>query len=138
MSGPGVIVQGGCTGLARLGLGITTFTSMSLHLYTNNYTPTTTDTLSNYTELTGVGYTALTYTAGTWSVVGSGGIATCTYPAHTFTLTGAATVYGYYMELVLASGSTLFGAELFTGGPFVIPSGGGTITITTDWTLQNA
>jgi hypothetical protein len=137
MAGGGVIVQGGCASLARLGLGITSFTSMSLRLYTNNYTPTVTDTLSNYTELSGVGYSAFTYTPGTWSVTGSGGVATASYPAHTFALTGAATVYGYFMELVLASGSTLFGAELFSSGPFVIPSGGGSITITTNWTLQN-
>jgi len=43
-------------------------------------------------------------------------------------------VYGYYVTD--NSSLILLWAELFTGGPFVVPSAGGTIQVTPGFTLQ--
>ena len=53
---------------------------------------------------------------------------TFTYPQQTFTLTGALTAYGYFV--VGTTSGILYWSEVFTGGPYVIPSGGGTIQVT--------
>jgi hypothetical protein len=98
------------------------------HLYSNNHTPAAADSLSNYTELAGGGYSAQTATGSGWSTAPVGGIETATAPDLTFSLTSSFTVYGYF---VTDSGGThLLWAELFTGGPITFASLGGTLTLT--------
>jgi hypothetical protein len=122
-----------------LALGIitnqTTQGNLKLHLFKNNYTPVETSTYSSFTESTATGYSAKTLTGATWSIsTDGGGTTTATYPAQTFTYTATETIYGYY---VTDNGNTtcLF-AERFSDGPYVIPSGGGSVTITLDWTAD--
>jgi hypothetical protein len=107
---------------------------VKLHLYTNNHTPTSSDTTANYTESSGAGYAAITLTGSSWVIAGPTP-ATASYPQQTFTYTGAEpTIYGYYVTN--NAGTTLEWAELFTDGPYAIPSGGGSVKITPKISLQ--
>ena len=110
-------------------------TNVKLHLYTNNHTPAEGDVLGSYTESTAAGYAAAVLTGASWTITaGSSAGAVASYPQVTFTYTAAETVYGYYVTD--NSSLILLWAELFTGGPFVVPSAGGTIQVTPGFTLQ--
>jgi hypothetical protein len=103
--------------------------ALKLHLYTNNYTPQLSDTLSSYTECTTTGYSAITLTATNWSASTVSGVTTATYtssPMPTFTLSAAVTVYGYYVTD--SGGTNLILAELFAV-PYAFSSSGGSIVI---------
>lgn len=101
---------------------------LKLHLYSNNYTPVEGSLLANFTECNAAGYAAITLTGASWTVATTTGTTEATYAQQTFTFTAAQTVYGYY---ITDSGSTiLVWAELFTGAPFNIPSGGGSVKVT--------
>jgi len=105
-----------------------------LHLYTNNITPSSSDTLGTYSESSGAGYAAITLTGSSWVIAGPTP-ATAAYPQQTFTYTGAEpTIYGYYVS---NNGITVLEwAEKFTDGPYAIPSGGGSVKITPKISLQ--
>ena len=94
---------------------------------TKNTTPAETDTAASYTEYTATGYSAITLTAGSWST-SEGAPSSTSYAQQTFTMTGAGDAYGYYMTR--NTGGRIALAERFTGAPFSIPSGGGTIKVT--------
>ncbi|WP_425399642.1 hypothetical protein [Aeoliella sp.] len=93
-----------------------------LRLYYNDYTPLETSVYADFAELNTDGYAPITLTGGAW-VVGSG---TATYSAQTFTMTDAVDAFGYYVT----TGTTCLWAERFSGAPFPIPDGGGTISVT--------
>jgi hypothetical protein len=100
-----------------------------LHLYTNNKTPAEGDVVGDYTESTGAGYGAITLTGTTWGVSTTAGTTTASYAQQTFTYTGAdPNIYGYYVTNT--AGTTLLWAEIFSDGPYSIPSGGGSVKIT--------
>lgn len=108
--------------------------NVNLHLYTNNYTPTSSDTVASYTESTGAGYALITLTGSSWVIAGPTP-ATASYPQVTFTYTGAEPVlYGYYVTN--NANTILEWAERFTDGPYSIPSGGGSVKITPKISLQ--
>lgn len=79
--------------------------------FTNNITPSETDTAATYTEAAGGGYAALALTGANWTVTG-GAPSAASYAQQTTTFTGAltgnATIYGYFVtratsgDLVLA------------------------------------
>lgn len=106
--------------------------NLKIKLFTNNVTPDKSYVASSLTECTATGYAAVTTASGSFTVTeGTGNGSTATtiaYPAQTFTLTAAATCYGYF--LVGATSGKLYWAEVFSGGPYTIPSGGGTISVT--------
>jgi hypothetical protein len=107
--------------------------NLYLGLFSNNVTPDKSYTLSSLTECTGSGYAAITpLAAASWTVTEGTGAGTtpttCAYPQQTFTLTGALTAYGYFLKGVTSG--KLYGAELFSSGPYVTPAGGGTIEVT--------
>lgn len=81
-------------------------------LFTNNITPSETDTTATYTEASGGGYAPITLTGNSWTV--SSGSAS--YPQQTWTFTGAlngsASIYGYYVTR--ASTGDLVYAETFS------------------------
>jgi len=91
-----------------------------LHLFTNNHTPAKADTVSSYTECGASGYSAITLSSGSWTYTTQGDEAD--YATQTFSLTSSATVYGYYVTDT--AGTTLIFAELFSNGPYNIPSSG--------------
>ena len=100
-----------------------------LKLFSNNVTPGEATVLGDLTEVSGSGYTDKSLTGANWTVATDGSNnTTASYAKQSFALTGAATVYGYYVTT--ADGNTLIWLERFTDGPYSVPSGGGTIEVT--------
>lgn len=98
--------------------------NFTLHLYTNNYAPTTNDLISNYTECTLTGYSAPVLASNTWAI--SNAIATYSGGVTLTFTTGNQTIYGYY--ITGTSSGILYWAELFQT-PLTIPSGGGSVEV---------
>lgn len=107
--------------------------NLVLKLYSNDVTPGEADTEATYTECAIAGYAAETLTAASW-VVTPGAPTAAAYPEVTFTLTGAGSVYGYY--LVQAVSGKLVWAERGAGAPYVFGAGGGTFKVTPQLTLD--
>ncbi len=101
--------------------------NLVLKLYSNNITPSDTDTAGTYTECTFTGYSAITLTGASWGSASAGSIA---YAQQTFTCSGAGSenVYGYYV--VQASSGTLLYSERGTGVPFTITTVGDNVKVT--------
>jgi hypothetical protein len=93
-----------------------------LKLFTNDYTPTESDTTSDYTEASVTGYSDLTLTIGAWNIATIGATSWATYAEQTFNLSGAVTVYGYHVTDL--SGATLIWAERATSAFAFTASGG--------------
>jgi len=91
----------------------------TLKLYSNNVTPSESDTAATYTEATFTGYAAKTLTssqsAATWAVpTTSAGTTSSTYgggTAQSWSPTSSQTIYGYF--IVGATTGILWWAELF-------------------------
>lgn len=105
----------------------TAVTALVLRLFSNNITPAETDVASTYTEYAATGYAAITLTPASWTTT-EGAPSNTAYAQQTFTMTGAGDAYGYYMTR--STGGRIALAERFTGAPFSIPGGGGTIKVT--------
>lgn len=105
----------------------TAVTALILRLFSNNITPAETDVASTYTEYAAPGYAAITLTPASWTTT-EGAPSNTAYAQQTFTMTGAGDAYGYYMTRT--TGGRIALAERFTGAPFSIPGGGGTIKVT--------
>jgi len=101
---------------------------VKLKLYSNNYTPVEGSAIASFTECTASGYAAKTLAGATWTITTSAGTTQAVYAEQTFTFTAAQTVYGYFVTDTAGTG--LLWAELFTGAPFNIPSGGGSVKVT--------
>jgi hypothetical protein len=118
--------------MLSLVLNKTSVENLTLKLYSNNITPDKSQTAASFTECSGSGYASIALTPASWTVTaGTGAGTTATsaaYPQQTFTLTGALTAYGYF--LVGATSGKCYFAELFSGAPYVIPAGGGTVKVT--------
>ena len=105
-----------------------------MKLYTNERTPAESDVLAGYTEATDVAYTNVVLAGASWTVSTGGGTTTGTFAEQQFSFSGSASVYGYFVTNV--DGGSLLFSERFTGAPFNIPSGGGTIAVTPNVTLD--
>lgn len=99
-----------------------------IHLYSNNYTPVEGSTVANFTECSAAGYAAITLAGASWSIATTTGTSEASYAQQTFTFTATQVVYGYYVTN--SANTIVLWAELFTGGPFNIPSGGGSVKVT--------
>lgn len=117
----------------------TSLTTFQLRLLQSNITPGADTTLSACLAAeasTTLGYLPATLTASNWSVVqnaSSTGRARATYSSPTtFTITTAATLYGYFVTD--AAVTSLCWVENFVSGaspsPFVLSSSGGSVIIT--------
>lgn len=105
-----------------------------LHLYANDVVPSDSTIMADLTEVpTSTGYTAITLLSSNWTTVQSSGVTTAVYSEQTFTFTTDATAYGYY---VTDQSNQLLWLERFSGAPFDIPDGGGTISVTAKLTLS--
>lgn len=102
--------------------------NLVLRAFESNTTPAETDTAASYTEFTAPGYASITLPGASWGAPSEGAPTSIAYAQQTWTLTGAGSAYGYYMTRVTSGRIAL--AERFTGAPFTIPSGGGTIKVT--------
>jgi len=103
-----------------------------LKLFTNNITPSETDTFATYTEATGFGYADILLAPGSWSIT-PGSPTSAAYPEQTFTFTGAlGNVYGYLVNQTTST--ILMWVERFTNGPYNIQNNGDQIKITLQFT----
>lgn len=105
-----------------------------LHLYSNNVTPSDSTVISDLTEVsTSNGYNPITLLSQNWTTTQVGGVTTAVYSEQTFAFATDATAYGYY---VTDQSNNMLWLERFTGAPFIIPDGGGTISITSRLVLS--
>lgn len=102
-------------------------------LYLNDITPAgTAEVHATFTLITEPADAAVkTFTSTLWDVASTPG--TASYPQLTYTFTTTATAYGY--EVSNNGATKTLWAERFTGAPYNIPSGGGTIKVTSTITL---
>ena len=113
----------------------TSTADLILHLYSNNQSLVEGTVIGNLTEVTGDDYADQTLTGNDWTAaMVATDTATATHSEKTFTMTAAKTVYGYYVTNTAKD--VLLWAERFSGAPFELPSGGGTIAITAKVTLD--
>jgi len=105
-----------------------------LELYTNVVSPAVTDVLSDYDLCALSGYAPLTLTPGDWTTGATGGVATATFPPHTFEFdayAGGVTIFGFCITdgvMLLASGSY--------ASPYEFPAIGGELTVAPQVTLR--
>lgn len=115
-------------------VGMVSAGSPVLHLYSNDVTPSDSTIIGDLTQVAGsTGYSAITLTSANWTTVQASGVTTAVYSEQTFSFTTDAVAYGYY---VTDQSNNLLWLERFTGAPFDIPDGGGTISITAKLTLS--
>lgn len=117
-----------CVGEREILTRALTYEGSKLKLYTNNYVCTETSVIGDFTECAVAGYAQKSLTAGSWVVSTLSNITTASYAEQEFLPTTAVSVYGYMVSNSAAS--VVIWAEQFTGAPFVIPAGGGSIKIT--------
>jgi hypothetical protein len=104
-----------------------------MHLYSNDLTPSDSTVIGDITEVsTLTGYRAVTLVSSNWTTTQASGITTAVYSEKTFTFTTGATAYGYY---VTTTANQLLWLERFSGAPFSLPSGGGSISVEPKLTL---
>ena len=113
--------------------GADAFADLELHFFGTAHTPVHEDTIAIYSAIEGgppgLGPVALNPVNWTFSLYpppGPYSAQLATYPPITYTITGAGTIYGYYVS---DSGASVayWGKAL---GPFVFTAAGGTFTIT--------
>lgn len=113
-------------------VGMTLADNPVLHLYSNDLTPSDTTKKTDLVEVSSDGYAAITLLSNQWTTTQVGGVTTAVYSEETYTFTTDSTAYGYY---VTNETDELLWLERFTSAPFLIPNGGGTISITSKLTL---
>lgn len=115
-----------------------TYEGSKLKLYTNDYTCTETSVIGDFTECVVAGYAQKTLlgtaTAATWVVSAAANVVTASYAQQEFLPTTAVSCYGYVVSNSAAS--VVLWAERFTGAPYVIPAGGGSIKVTLNLTAD--
>lgn len=114
-------------------VGLTLADNPVLHLYSSDITPSDTTPKSSLTEVTSAGYAPITLLSANWTVAPNGGVTTAMYSEQTFAFSTDAVAYGYY---VTNESDQLLWVERFSGAPYRIPDGGGTISITAKLTLN--
>lgn len=115
-------------------VGLAAAGNPAMHLYLNDYTPDDSATLASFIPATSSGYAGTTLHSTNWTTSVSGSVTTALFSERTFTFNTNAVAYGYY---VTTTGSVqLLWAERFSGAPFQIPDGGGTISISARLTLD--
>jgi hypothetical protein len=114
-------------------VGMTVAGNPVLHLYSNDHTPTDYTVKANLTECSAAGYVPITLLSSNWTTTQVGGVTTAVYSEQTFTFSGSAIAYGYY---ITDTSDKLLWLEKFGTSAFEIPSGGGSISITSKLSLS--
>ena len=114
-------------------VGMVTADNPVLHLFSTDVTPSDTTTTSDFTEVNRGGYLPITLLSNNWTTTQVAGVTTAVYSEQTFVFTTDVVAYGYY---VTNESGNLLWLERFSGAPFDIPDGGGTISITAKLTLS--
>lgn len=111
--------------------GAVTPESLVLRLYSNDKSPSDTDVIADYTEVSGGGYAGITLTPANWTITAGSAI----YPQQSWTFNASAgDVYGYY--LVTETSNEIIFAERFAGGPYSITASGDIIRVTLNLNLN--
>ncbi len=112
-------------------------TKLKLHLYSNNFSPTTSTVIGDYTECTFPGYSSQDIS--NWAApVTTSHVTQMLADAITFTRSTTGTsqnVYGYFVTN--AAGSVPYWGELDPAGPRVLTSAGDSVTVTPQLTDQS-
>jgi hypothetical protein len=116
-------------------LGLDSAEDLVICLYVNNITPSDTDTLATYTEMSTLGYANKTLLKSSWTVAQAASKAEGSYAQQSWTFTSgtAVTVYGYFVKR--ATTGDLWYAERFTT-PHTVQNTGDTIRVTPKLTLS--
>ena len=122
--------------LLTMALKKATVETQTLKLFVSNTTPAEGDTAGTYTEMSTLGYAAITLVRANWTVATVTGTTTADYPQQTFTFTAgsAVNVYGYY--IIETTSGVLLWAERFSDGPYPIANTGDQIKITPKISLE--
>jgi hypothetical protein len=97
-----------------------------VHLYTNNITPSGSDTITNYTESVAPGYGSISLIGILWTLATLSGTSCASYARQTFSFTTSEAVQGYY--ITNNASTVLIWAEKFPA-VFNSPSSGGTVSL---------
>lgn len=107
---------------------------LDIRLYTNDHTPTETDTQASYTEASGNGYASIQLVPTSW-VLTNGNPTTAVHTQVIYAFTGGiGNVYGYYVTR--RSTGILAWAERFSNGPYNIQNNGDEIRLTPRISLE--
>jgi len=111
----------------------TTIKTLTLRLFSNNFSVVETTTAAELTEVSSTnGYSPISLTGSSWSASVTG--SSLSYPTQTWTFTGPkGNIYGYY---VTNSAGILMMAEKFPSGPYNVQNNGDVINV--NLTLQMA
>jgi hypothetical protein len=121
-------LNNGLDWVEQLKLNKTEPSNLTLHLYTNDYTPVVTDTAEDYTECELTGYDSITLTPDDWTGSTTDGLSTYTYPSQSWTFSsyaGGTTIYGAY----LTNGAGVAVAAALLDTAFAVPAAGGTLNL---------
>jgi hypothetical protein len=110
--------------------------NLKIRLYKSNTTPTSTMTLTDYTESTFTGYAAVTATSGSWTITPGAPTSAQQSAASTFSCsaTTSESAYGYYLSQ--ENSSVLMWSERFSDGPYTIANSGDKVILTAQLTLS--
>jgi hypothetical protein len=103
-------------------------------LFTNNVTPSETDTIGTYNESVVAGYTPKTLTGTSWTFSTTNGTSSAIYATQTFTFSTSDNIYGCYVTDV--SDTNLLWADRFDGVPYTIPTTGGVVQVDPQVSLE--
>lgn len=105
-----------------------------LKLFKNNLVPSKSTIMAELIEATEAGYSSITLSGSLWTVTSVEGVNSANYPQQIFNFTESASIYGYYVTNL--TGTELLWVERFEAAPFRMPSAGGDIGITLNFTLN--
>ena len=107
-----------------------------LKLFKNDIVPSKTTTIGSLEEIDSEYFSSdypILLPNADWEISILDGVCTATYPSREFVLEQSTLVYGYF---VTTGDDELLWAERFTTAPFSLPSSGGVITVTLNFTIN--
>lgn len=109
---------------------ITNTQTLQLHLFANDWTPSKTDTISNYHEVVFPGYGPKYLLPGSWlfAIDSLTGNYVASYPQQTWAFSTSIIVYGYYITDV--NNTYFILGERFATAPVTIQPTGGNVKVT--------
>ena len=110
--------------------------ALQFGLFTNDYTVTCTDILTDYTECSAPGYAPVDLVGGDWTEYVSECVLTAAYPTFNISFSGpgdpAQTIYGYY--LIAGELGVLYSSNNLSS-PYSLPAGDSVIAVSLSWVL---
>lgn len=124
--------QGEVECLSRI-LNKVTPADVELRLFVNDIVPDEGTVVGDLIECSAAGYAAKTLPGANWTIsTDANDVTTAEYPEQIFSLSEAATIYGYYVT----SNGVLLWLERFPDAPWTFPDNGGDAKVTPRYTLD--